>query len=166
MSKFFKIKNVAKGLDGLVIEGEDGYNFSNSSDDVVEVKCIYNTNIIFGDRVLKSPVAPDSLYIMKSNLEKTGDPNMEFSTENPFGKYLYEGTYVKGNLNIAYTEFDNAISVTIFEKHGEMQKTLYSQNFFENTRKVMDLIQSMLGGLLDPEDLVFELQGLKTKEND
>jgi hypothetical protein len=164
MSKFFKIKGVAKGLDGLVVEGKSGLDWPNSGEQFIDVTCIYNTNIVFGDRVLKSPVTPGSLVLNQAFVEETTDPNMEFSTENPFGKYLYEGTYVKGDLNIAYTEFDNAIAITIFEKHGDQQKTLYSQNFFENTLTVMELIQSMLGGTLDPEDLVFELQRLKTEE--
>ena len=161
MSKFFKIKGLAKGLDGLIVEisVRDGMGYGFSA-----VDCIYNTNIIFGDRVLKSPVANSGLFIDEKHLEECEDPNMEFSTENPFGEYLYEGTYVKGDLNIVYTEFDNAIAITIFEKRGEQQKTLYSQNFFENTGIAMELIQAMLGGTLDPEDLIFELQRLKTEE--
>lgn len=87
------------------------------------------------------------------------------STENPFGQLLYEGTYKKDTLHIAYTAFDNAVSISITEvRPASPPKTIYSQNYFKWREQAMLAIEDMLVGEMDVEDLVFELKELNDQE--
>ncbi len=168
MPKFFKIKGLP-GLDGLIVQ--------NTSDQTIEVSIGKDpaitfvpvdtiiTNAIVGDRDLKFPLPPRSLLIDTRFLVGILDPTKEYSAKNPFGKYLYEGTFVQDTLHIAYTVFDNALSATIYEMLGGKQKTLYSQNFFTNRKMAMELIEAVLKGDMDPDDLVFELDRCKHEDD-
>lgn len=155
---FFEIKNLSKGLDGLVVEG----SAVNNNEYVIEN--IYSPDFAFGDRGVKIPVSFGGLFISADFLTETDNPHREYTTESPFGQYLYEGTFIKGDLNIAFTKFDNALSVTIYESKGGSQKTIYSQNFFAGADQAKSHVDSVLEGKSDPEDLVFHLESCKEME--
>lgn len=161
-TRFYRIKGLP-GFDGLIVETDDV--------DVVgllEVKVLHNANVVVGDRTVKFPMPPGSLWIDHNFLVPDLDPSREYSTENPFGEYLYEGSFTKGDLYVAYTEFDNALTVTIIEKnppgHKGIDKTLYSESFFSNKLIAMEFIRELLDGRSDPDDLIFELRNLKEQD--
>lgn len=81
------------------------------------------------------------------------------------GKYLYEGTFVKGKLHVAYTMYEKSIAVSIFELHdGDKQNTLYTQNFFDEKVSALECVEDVMMGRLDVDDLVFTLRDLKESE--
>ena len=165
MGNFYRINGLAKGLDGLVVEV-----IPTGQSCLYEVHRIFNTNEMFGDRVVSVPVPEDSLYIDHKCLEETADPNQEFTSDSPFGEFLYEGTLEKGGLMVAYNMYDNALSVTILERIEDKagtfgyDKTVYSQNFFSGRALAMKEIEGALSGETDTEDLVFLLKEIKDKE--
>jgi hypothetical protein len=152
---FFKVRNLSPAFDGLILEGELVYGS-------VYPSSIINTAVIIGDRVLRIPLPSGSISFSEAYLEPTGDPHREFTTDNPFEAFLYEGNFAKDDLRIAYGMFKNAMQVTIFEVRDNVQKTLFSQNYFENRKMAMELIQAVLEGQMDPDDLIFNLQDLKS----
>ncbi len=164
--KFYSIKGLP-GLDGLIVETNGKVAVASPHQDYASVDTII-TNAVVGDRDLKFPLPYHSLLIETKFLTEIPDPTKEYSAQNPFGKHLYEGTFVRDALHITYTVFDNALSVTIYEakpaEHVEQQKTLYSQNFFVNRKMAMELIEAVLQDKVDPDDLVFELDRCKREE--
>ena len=156
-NKFYKVRNLSPAFDGVILEGvlDAGW---------VDPIAIISPHIVIGDRLFKMPIPHGSLAFKEEYLQETNDPAKEFTTESPFAKFLYEGNYVKGELHIAYAVFENALQVTIFEKKGDTQKTLYSQNFFDNRLLAKEFIQEVLEGNMDPDDLVFNLQETKERE--
>lgn len=80
------------------------------------------------------------------------------------GKYLFEGSYVKDTLHVVYTSFENAVAITIYEMHGEKQKTLLTQNFFKERELALGTIEDVLEGTVDAEDLIFKLKEIKDRE--
>ncbi len=171
MPKFYRIKGLP-GLDGLIVQNLDDQTIEvtigkDPAITFVPVSTII-TNAVVGDRDLKFPLPPRSLLIDAKFLVDIIDPTKEYSAKSPFGKHLYDGTYARGDLHIAYTVFDNALSVTVYEKKGPgkegIQKTLYSQNFFVDHETPMRLIEDVMAGEMDPEDLVFELDHCRKAE--
>src|SRR3990172_3122755 len=112
MSKFYRVKDLGRGLDGLTIEGE--WDLIDTDDTVkrLNVFCIYDSNFVMGDRVAKSQLTSNSLFIDASCLEETTDPDMHFTAESPFGEFISEQSFITDYLNICYSLFDNALSVT------------------------------------------------------
>ena len=86
------------------------------------------------------------------------------SLKQQLGKHCFDGSYVKDLLHVAYSSFENAVSVTIYETHETKQKTLYTQNFFQNRDMALHTIEDVLAGAVDVEDLIFQLKEIKDQE--
>jgi hypothetical protein len=80
----------------------------------------------------------------------------------PWGKYKYEVTYRKNNLNVIMTEYEKRLSISIIEINRDGIKTLFS-NYFLNRAEVKLIIDQ---GLLNDEedDIIFHLTRLKETE--
>jgi hypothetical protein len=163
MSNFYRVKDLP-GLQGLVIESTtviDGPCYKQ----MAAVETIINPNAIIGDRVVRYPIPVGALAIDRSYLTEVSDPLKEFTTQNPFGEFLFEGHYKRGLLEVAYSVYDNSFSVTIFEKNEKgVQKTIYSQNYFSNAKAARELVEAVFAKG-EFEDLVFMLRELKEEES-
>lgn len=155
---YYKTKNGLALFAGFIVETDS------TTDGWANVSTIIDPNMAVGDRLLRFPIPGGALRVSLEYLEETADPNVEFSTRSPFGKYQYEGTYAKDGLRIAYTVFEDALSVSIIEGDEKKQRTLYSQNFFAGRQKAADRIQELLSGKVDPEDLIFALDSITEQE--
>jgi hypothetical protein len=155
MSRTYKIVNIP-GLSGLHVVGE-------TNGDVVDVKEIINVGIVIGDRLLRYPIPSSSVFIAKDNLEEIDNISArEFSAENPYGEFKYEGRFEKNDLTIAHAVYEKAITITIYEDNKQGgQKTLYTGNFFENRVDAAQIIDELLHGNMDSDDVIFELKNLE-----
>ena len=159
MEKFFKILNSLPGLSGLYIRANLPETQSNV--DYIEVSEII-TNTVVGDRDLKFPIPPSSLWISCEHLQEIQDPTKQYSSASPFGKHLRDATIKDDEINVAYSVFDNAISVTVYEiQDDKSQKTLYSQNFFKNKERVLSELIMAMNGDTDVQDIPLILQELE-----
>lgn len=163
MANFYRIKDLP-GLQGLVIESSTIINGPVYKQMAV-VETIINPNAIIGDRVVRYPIPVGALAVDRDYLVEVSDPLKEFTTKNPFGEFLFEGHYKRESLEVAYSVYDNAFSVTIFEKNDKgVQRTIYSQNYFENAKMARELVERALANS-DSDDLVFLLKDLKQEED-
>jgi hypothetical protein len=162
MPNYFRIKDLA-GFEGLIMKSED------SKEEYDNVLCASS----FFDQSDESVVdLPDgSVYVAARFLEPISYydfaqlTQVKEQVQRLIGKYLYEGTFTKKKLNVAYTVYENSISVTIFELHdGGKQNTIYTQNFFSEKMTAIKYIEYVMTEKSDPEDLVFALRDLKDSE--
>ena len=129
-----------------------------------EIIELINVGIVIGDRFLRYPLPDRAMWLSGDFLKETDDITArEFSTDNPFGEYKYEGRYQKGDLVITHVMFEDAITVTILEENAEKTKTLYTGNFFDNKQIASEIIEEVLHGRIEPEDAIFELKNLEDK---
>jgi hypothetical protein len=164
MSKFYKIHDLAPGLDGLVVELTEEIN---EHEEYYTVIKIYNTNVMFGDGTFAVPVNQGSLMIHEANLESVKSPKREFANDNPFGKQVSTVTYERNFNRAVVVKYQNAVTVTLIrvnppETKG-MDETIFSQNFFrENMGPALDVIDEAFNDLsVDLDDLVFTLKEIK-----
>jgi coenzyme F420-reducing hydrogenase delta subunit len=167
---FYKIKSLSKGLDGLIVKGDeihlnDGYGTYN----LVNVSEIIDSNTVIGDRNVKIPMTGGGLWINIHNLEKIDDPGLrEFASDNPYGKFLFDGHYVKGDIEVAYCRYERVITVSILELGDDpkrSRKTIYSENFDAKFFNVLnDIIAQEFSNDEEGTDLMFKLSSFK-KEN-
>ena len=160
MSTTYKIVDLP-GLKGLFAIG------SYDNDGMVEIEALVNANITIGDRQLKYPLPARSVFISEEFLEvvKEDIATREFAFDNPFGKHLYEGRFQKDNLEVIHVVYEDALTVTIIEKadpRGKgMDRPIFTGNFFDNKMIALEMVEDMLHGNTDPDDLVFELKNLQ-----
>jgi len=160
MSKTYKIVNIP-GLSGLHVVGDFKGNY-------VHIKELINVGIVIGDRLLRYPIPDEAVAISEQFLEEVDNITArEFSAENPYGEYKYEGHFEKDQLTIAHAVYEKAISITIYEDVDEgthvSQKTLYTGNFFDNRHEAAEIIDELLHGQMDSDDIIFELKNLEGK---
>jgi len=167
----YKIKDIP-GFENLLVVGQfRQFGGTGEAWRILEVEQFINTNVIVGDRELKIAIPPQSMWLAPVNLELVSDTEGKrvYANDNPFGTFKYEGRYEKDKLVIAYGMYEKAVSITIYEMQpatpnlaaGHSQKTLYSSSFFSNRTFAMEMVEEMLHGNLDPDDLIFELEKLK-----
>lgn len=152
---FYRIEGLSPGLNGLVvfvereIEPECAY----------EVSRIYDTNQIVGDRVVSRPIPEGGLWIGGNFLRACEDPTKrQFATDSPFGKVVVEGKFQQGNLELTYLRYEpTAMSVTIQELLPAGRKTVFSQNFFKKVEQVQSLVNDVIGGRADIDELALHL---------
>jgi len=172
MPNYFRVKDLA-GFEGLIMKSED---VKEEYDNVLCVSSFFDTSdnsivdlpdgsVYIAARFLEPVSYYDfAQFIQTCEVKEFKEPAIE-KIKNLTGKYLYEGTFVKGKLNVAYTMYEKSISVTIFEEHDKgKQNTIYTQNFFDEKSSAVELIEDVMVGNLDPEDLVFTLRDLKEAE--
>jgi hypothetical protein len=164
---FFMIKGLSQGLDGLIVEATSPEDQSLLG--LLEIRRIINANVMMGDRTLSFPVTELGLYVDTEHLEAISDPGLrEFAHDNPWGKCLFEGRYVKESLEIAYARYEKATQATVTEKQGKKSKTLFTGYFlsgdteFEDVKDTIE--QCLVNG--DADDLIFELKQLQTEGED
>ena len=157
---FFKIKGIP-GLEGLVVEAE-----YRSVGDVLCILEIINPNAVVGDRTVRFPIPEGKLFVDDAFVQEIEDPGVkEFSTKSPFGTLLFEGQLRKDSLIVDYVQYDNAVTVTIREDHGEKGRTVYTQNFFnKKASAAMTIVQNAVIGTVDVDELVFDLKELHTRK--
>lgn len=151
------------GLAGLVAEVSAEIN-DDSDAEWASVDTLIVPNIVVGDRNMRYPLPPQAVLVKKEYLQGVPDPSREYSLDSPYGKYMYEGRYKKEELEVAYTKFERALSISIYENRPGSQKTIYSQNFFGKRDQAMTLIDGVLQGTTEVDDLVFSLKELKERE--
>jgi hypothetical protein len=162
----YKINGIP-GLDGLLVRGRTTEATTEPSDegvfDLVAVDELLNVNVIVGDRQLRYPLPPDGLFVSKRYLTEVADPGLrEYSTANPFGKYQSEGFFNSTSLEISWAVFSLAATITVISL--DTRRTLFSQSFFKNSSQAMGLVDRVMHGKLDPDDLISALQDLKIEE--
>ena len=120
----YKIVNLP-GLSGLYVVGTK----ISADDDLVEIQELVNVGIVVGDRQLRYPIPPGAMWIGSDFLDESDDiGSREFSTDNPYGEFKYEGRFERDRLVIVHAVYEKAISITIYEmvndKKSSFQKTL------------------------------------------
>ena len=172
MSSFHRIVGIP-GLEGTIIEADHRHHNGMASNNECDLQyvCVLafiSPNTVVGDRALRFPVPPNALFIDDKFVVPAEDPNKEYTAKSPFGKHLYEGRFTKEGLEIVTVEYDNAVTVTIIEKNPPQKKgldrTVYTQNFFEDREQAKEMVAQVLTGTWDIDDLVFELKALKDEE--
>lgn len=164
--KLYKIEGLGEGFDDLIVEASE-----DDVMDIFEIRRVINPDVMFGDRQLSFPVPPDALYINKQFLSEYDQSLRQYDSRNPFGKFLYETTYMRSPLQVCLVEHERAITVTVTEservdaKHGGRStfKTRYSQNFFGDLRTVRSVVQDAVK-IGDLDDLILRLRELKEIE--
>lgn len=159
MSKTYRIKNIP-GLSGLHCVAEiDAHN------GLYQVSELINVGVVIGDRLLRYQIPECAVFIGADYLDEVDNITArEFSAENPYGEFKYEGRFEKKDLTIAHAVYDKAISITIYEDNKQGgQKTLYTGNFFENRIEAAQIIDELLHGDMDSDDVIFELKNIEEK---
>jgi hypothetical protein len=170
--RYYKIRELP-GFENLIAAGEslqpiDGSDSADPVYDYLAVTELINVHVTIGDRLLRYPIPTGAMFISADHLEQIQDPEIrQFTFTSPFGKYLFDGEYIKGNLRVKYVRYDNAVSITITEKFdgGKAGRTLYSQNFFKKAAQALVQIEYVLAGTADVDDLKFNLEQLKSEDN-
>ena len=161
--KFFLIKGLSRGLDGLVVEGDwiDSVESDVGTQDILAVMRIVDRDSMFGDRVGSVPVEP-GLYISSEYLFETEDPTkMEFDSKSSYGEFQLEGTMECDGVKVAYAQYERVLQLSILDTVAG--KTLYTENF----SKQFDLVKRVSEESLKEstvEDLVFKLSEIKESE--
>ena len=169
MSSFYRIKGLP-GLEGLVAETDEGFEASKPNElGLCSICSLSNPNTVLGDRSLKFPIPSGALYIGDAYLERIPDPNREYTSESPFGKFQFEGSFKRDDIEIDYSRYENGISVTVREMKklntSMAKKTVYSQNFYGGfADTAMDVIEAIMSGAHEIEDAVFQFKSLKDDE--
>ncbi|OGR24988.1 MAG: hypothetical protein A2139_14870 [Desulfobacca sp. RBG_16_60_12] len=160
----YRIKGIP-GLEGLVIESDYSPSMAKTAG-YVPVLTLINPNAVLGDHTVRFPIPRTALLIQSSYAEEIEDPGIhEFNASSPFGKLQFEGRLKRDKLVVDYVQYDNAITITIREDEGAQGRTVYTQNFFgENAPAALNLVEGVLAGLADVDDLVFALKELKFQE--
>jgi hypothetical protein len=166
---YFRIKDMP-GFTGLIAKCEVQAIVESKGGvfDVYYVDEIINPNVAIGDSTLKWPLEYGSMFINKHMLQEVEYEKKTFTAENPFGEFQFEGHFQKGPLKIDYAKYSNGLSVNICEiTKGDANgpKTIYSQNFFGigKVESAVKIIQKVLEGKADAEDLVFTLKDIATR---
>lgn len=169
MTKFYIINGLGPGFDGVLIEGEPVVTDSSSNEpSMVSVLRFVENDIVVGDRPLITPVTPDEMFLSFNVLEEVGDPKIrEFDSTNPYGKYQVEGRMKCGSIEVAYSQFKQALQVNVQEVAPNMNKTLLAVNFTkpEHFQAVKELIETSLKNQDDADQLVFKLEEARDKYN-
>lgn len=160
MQKFYVVKEIGGGFDGLIIEGKN-----EAGSNLVEVFKLIDRDSIAGDRNVSLPIEQGVLFISLSKLQEIDDPGTrEFAANNPFGKLVLEGHMELGSVKVSYAQFESVMSVNIMDVMAK--KTVFSQYFSKDFEKIRQTIEDVLkeGDGTDADDLVFRLQELKELE--
>jgi hypothetical protein len=167
MNKTYRTKNLP-GFENLLVIGNLQYlDDGHGTYHLVEVEQFINSGVLVGDRELKVNPSKGSIWINIHYLDEIDDAEgkREFANDNPFGAFKYEGRFVKAPLEITYAMYEKAVSITITEKNPPdmkgLDKTLYSGAFYVTRNEAMEVIHELLNGVIDPDDLVFELKQLE-----
>jgi len=173
MPKFYVVKDIGGGFDGLTVEGEVFDDYPH----FVSVTKLTDRDSIVGDRNVSLPVPAHSLLIALKNLDEIEDPGTrEFSSENPYGKFLLQGTMQLGgtgdsSIQIAYSQYEKALQVSVTNVipngiGGATRNTLLNQNYSKDFDKIKLAIEDVLKeNGEDPDDLIFKLKALKEAES-
>ena len=157
MRKFFRIRDLAKGLDGIIAEGEDGGALG------IDVVRLYDCDRMVGDRVVSAPVAKGMMWLSYDVLAECDDPRkMEFASDNPWGKCVSERSWKKGDIRVDVVCMERCIHVVVGQldtKKGEETFTAISSTYF--TKKPLEeIVRSiefeMATGDLDSLPMVIE----------
>jgi len=168
MPNYFRVKDLP-GFEDLIVKTDEVKEDWNN---ILAIDAFFDTS---DNTTVDLPTG--SVFIANTNLEPISfydfaklveDDKVEVDTNTLFGAYLYEGNFIKGSLNITYTMYEKAVSITIFEfaNKGKTQHTLFTQNFFDESRSAMHLIEDVMVGNMDSDDLIFSLKDLKASELD
>lgn len=176
MPKFYLVKDVGPGFDGVLVEGEPIMEqvvpgFSEDSPPVstglVSILRFIDTDSILGDRNSSSPVTPGSMLMDEAFLTEVEDPKLrQFDSKSPFGRFELEGRMSCGNIEVTYAQYEKALTVAVMEvtKRDDLgvpdMKTLYSENFTDPaTFQALKLvIEHHLRDEESSEDLIFVLK--------
>lgn len=155
---YFIIRNLCPLLDGLIVEAEP----NDENLELYAVTRLLDRNTIVGDRSIVFNMQAGSLYIGKDFLSQIDNPEeREFDFKNPWGKCLFEVSYLKGNLNIAKAQYETCMQVSVQENIDGHYKTL-SSYYFDNDKKEFanTVIEQHLSTNEDSEveNIVFALQ--------
>lgn len=167
--RMYTIIGLGFGLDGLIAESTDDDHEVNDLLDarmasVREITRLRSPSVVVGDRNVSYPIRENSLWINREFLEPYDLPIREYASDNPWGKYKFEGRCETGNLEVTYAQYERCLQVTVTEKANARHKTLYATNYFnpEAFREVKNAIEQMIDR--DSDDLIFKLQELKNGE--
>lgn len=166
MSRFYRIKGLVPGLDGLIVESSDNLGpVQCDYDDVIEISRMYNVNQIIGDREVSVALPDDAMWLHAEYLDEVDDPRgRQYSSSPPFGTAIDSSSWVIGGVNVARTMYQRALGITLSELMTTGGKTLFSQYFLKKATfpKVDKLLAEASPS--DADELVFKLQELKEEE--
>jgi hypothetical protein len=171
MGKYFyyKIRGLAKGLDGLVVQTIIDVNSLKPDIFPVPIERIFDIDSIIGDREASVQLPSYGLCIGPGYLESTDDPTKrEYDHTSPYGKFLREKTIVFKSdstiLEIAYARFENSLQTTVRNAAAPAgaPKTLYAENFSKDLDRIEKMIYDT--SLESSDDLIFRLQEIKGQE--
>ncbi|MHA2045173.1 MAG: hypothetical protein ACW99G_10280 [Candidatus Thorarchaeota archaeon] len=153
------IKDVGEPFDGLVVYIDEHYvETLKRPGNLVPILRIENKHALF--ETFSLPLKEESLYLDVSSLAEYRDTVPEQLTDNPFGKFLYNGKASNGNIDVSWSAYSKAFTVTV--KNGD--NTLYSHNFMSTERAALVAHFVSRGVFTDWDNLIFDLQDLETKE--
>ena len=178
MPKFYVVKDIGGGFDGLVIETDDTITLPKQIDIYAKIMMpvlrIIDRDSIVGDRNVSLSLPHGAMMINLDYLTEIEDPGTaEFSSDNPYGKFLLQGTMMIGDdgLQVSYSQYEKALQVSVSELilggGTSTRHTLLNQNYSKDFDKVKLAIEAVLkeNGGEDPDDLIFKLKALKEAES-
>jgi hypothetical protein len=159
LDKYFTIRDVGPGLDGLDVKVSHLTPFGTA-----EVCVIRKNGSLIGDRPWQEAVAPGTLHISKKCLFLSPfQDEMEFSSKNDYGKLVSENSSTRGSIKVIYSEFENALSVNVYDVSVEPNKTLFSRVFFGDKLKTAAKTALLSFSLpaKEPSTVVFDLRKIQ-----
>jgi len=172
---YFRIKDLP-GFEDLIARS----NESIEHDDLIYITAFFNesdkTDVIvpYGAVCISTDYLVPVSYFDFASLEQVDVPTITTESRSPFGKLMYEGRFTKEDLEIITVQYNNAVTVTIIEKQRIIQKnhgsvsstnnTIYTQNFFVSRATALEMVEAVMHGVIDADDLIFSLKDLKEKE--
>lgn len=176
MKKFYVVKDLGGGFDGLVVSGEKILStveylqklsgVQEIMTNILVVEEILDPNSTIGSdpkNIVSLPVPFNGLFINVNFLEETDDPsNRVFVTDNPYGEVIAEGEMTLGDLKVTYLKFADSVTITLVDPGNG--RTLFSHNFRKDPSEILDSVQKLMSEEgTDSDDLFFELNDLKEK---
>lgn len=146
--KKYIVRGLGEFFDGLVISCQEELN-----GDWILVEKIEQPSRLF--ETFSIPVS-EGLKIKTSKLTPYEEPNEDYLTDNPFGKYKSEGKIERDGVTILWGLYSRALTVNV----KNLDRTILSKNVFEqdkilNTKNFLNEISC--DDAYDIHDTIFDL---------
>jgi len=155
--KCYKIKKVGEPFDGLIVNGDEEnmiHNLDEEEENLISISRIHMKHTLFDSYSL--PIEDGCLYVTAKNLVEYEEVDSEQLTDNPFGKFVYDGRLNKGSIQLVWVLYEKSLNVKV--RNGS--NAIYSHNFmdYEKLMSAKDFLRYIqTNALYDWDNLVFDL---------
>lgn len=140
-------------FDGLQVRVGRGDLLSDETTTVREVVAVRSGTNLMGP--FNMAVPRGSLFVRADQLTRVAEEQIELASDNPFGKFLSEQTYMRDNRKLHILHYQNALTISLKED----DVTVYGRSYFDMNVAVR-VEEKLLNGWADGdwEYLIMELE--------